>query len=56
MMLLFLLLFCLRTLPLKCGQNQVSNRLIFAFVVAVVIVVVVVVVVIDPKNLPLKFG
>ena len=52
-----MLLFYPRTLPLKCGQNQVSNGLIVAFVVAVVIVVLVlVVVVIDPTNLPLKFG
>ena len=39
-----MLLFYPITLPLECGQNQVSNRLIIAFVVAVVIVVVVVVV------------
>ena len=46
MMLLFLLLFYPRTLPLKCVQNQGRNRLIVTFAVAVVIVVVIVVVVI----------
>ena len=65
-MLLFLMLFYPRTLPLKCGKNQVSNRLIVAFVVVVVVVVIVLVaivvvvhvfvVIIDPTNLPLKFG
>ena len=54
-----------RNLPLKFGQNRVSNRLNVAFVVAVVVTVfvfnvvvvniVVVIVVVDPTNLPLKF-
>ena len=66
-MLLFLMLFYPRTLPLKCGKNQVSNRLIVAFVVVVVVVIVVVVivvvvfavhvvVVVNPTNLTIKFG
>ena len=67
MILLFLLLFYPRILPFKCGQNQVSNRLIVAFVVVVAVAIVVVViiivvvvhvavVVIYQTNLPLKFG
>ena len=52
MLLLFLLLFYLRNLPLKFVQNRVSNRSNVAFIVAVVVGIVVV----DPTNLFLKFG
>ena len=57
-LLFFLLLFFPRNLPIKFGQNWVSNRLNVAFVVLVIVVVhvVVVMVVVDPTNLPLKFG
>ena len=44
-------MFFLRNLPLKFGQNQISNRRNGVFVVDVVIVVVV-----DPRNLLLKLG
>ena len=63
LMLLILLWFYPRNLPLKFVQNPVSNRLNIALVVVVdvvdvvvIIVVVVVHVVVDPTNLPLKFG
>ena len=51
-------MFYLRNLPLKFGQNQISNRRNGVFVVDVVIVVIVFVVtgVVDQTNLPFKFG
>ena len=53
-MLLFLLLFYPRHLPLKFDQNCVNNRK--NFVVVVVVQVFVVIIVVDPTNLHLKFG
>ena len=41
MMLLFLLLFYPRNLPLKFSRHQVSNRLNIIFVVVIVVVVIV---------------
>ena len=53
-----LVLYYPRNLPLKFGQNRVSNRRNVAFVVVVVVIVhiVIAIVVVDFTNLPLKFG
>ena len=55
----FVVVFYPRNLPLKFGQNRVSNKsnvaFVFVCVVVVIVHIVVVIVVVDFKNIPLKF-
>ena len=59
LLLLLLLLFNPRNLPLKFGQNRINKKRNCVFIVVVivnVVVVVVVTVVVDTTNLPFKFS
>ena len=55
----FVVVFYPRNLPLKFGQNRVSNKsnvaFVFVCVVVVIVHIVVVIVVVDFTNLPLRF-